>query len=87
MSDLMREEFESWAMTNAFLGLSESCMGRHKEGYLSCELHAAWEAWQASRECLVIDLDPDESADDGATYLHQDFVKDRIQSFGLKVKP
>ena len=56
MSDLMREEFETWAMTNAFLGLSESCMERHKEGYLGCELHAAWEAWQASRECLVIEL-------------------------------
>ncbi|MBP3933451.1 MAG: hypothetical protein J6D44_06225 [Pseudomonas sp.] len=58
MSDLMREEFETWAMTNAFLGLSESCMERHKEGYLGCELHAAWEAWQASRECLVIDTRP-----------------------------
>ena len=58
MSDLMREQFEAWAATNAFLGLSESCMERHNEGYLGCELHAAWEAWLASRECMVIDTRP-----------------------------
>lgn len=70
MSDFMREEFEKW--------FDESGFYKSKE--------TAWSAWEASRECLVIDLDPDESADEGATYLHQDFVKDRIQSFGLKVK-
>ena len=43
--------------------------------------------WQASRECLVIDLEPDDPEDEGAAYLHQDFVKERIQSLGLKVKP
>lgn len=71
MSDLMREEFEAW--------FDESGFKKFKE--------TAWNAWQASRECLVIDLEPDDPADEGAAYLHQDFVKERIQSLGLKVKP
>lgn len=74
MSDLMREQFEAWAATNAFLGLSESCMERHNEGYLGCELHAAWEAWLASRECLVIEL-PDQGPS---------FTVAGVTSFSLK---
>lgn len=40
MSDLMREEFEEW--------FDESGFKKFKE--------TAWAAWQASRECLVIEL-------------------------------
>lgn len=92
MSDLMRKEFEQ-AVVNmhvshgvppedaaAFLEIGSN-------GYRSVSTKSAWWAWKASRECLVIDLEPDEPADEGAAYLHQDFVKERIQSLGLKVKP
>lgn len=40
MSDLNREQFEEW--------FDESGFKKFKE--------TAWNAWQASRECLVIDL-------------------------------
>lgn len=58
MNDKMREEFEAWAMTSAYLGLSDTCMERFEDGYLGGEVHAAWIAWQASREALVIELPP-----------------------------
>lgn len=40
MSDLNREQFEEW--------FDESGFKKFKE--------TAWNAWQASRECLVVDL-------------------------------
>lgn len=43
-------------------------------------------AWIESRAAIEVDLEPDEPADDGAAYLHQDFVKSRIQVHCLKVK-
>ena len=61
MSDLMRKEFEQ-AVVNmhvshgvppedaaAFLEIGSN-------GYRSVSTKSAWWAWQASRECLVIDL-------------------------------
>ena len=61
MSDLMREEFEQ-AVVNmhvshgvppedaaAFLEIGSN-------GYRSVSTKSAWWAWQASRECLVIEL-------------------------------
>ena len=58
MTDKMREEFEAWAFQCAWLGLSDECMTRDEinGGYYGLELHAAWLAWQASREALVIEL-------------------------------
>jgi hypothetical protein len=58
MTDKMREEFELWAITCPWLGLSDECMARDEinGGYYGLELHSAWLAWQASREALVIEL-------------------------------
>ena len=42
MSDLMREEFEAWWSSTPILGENKRTI--------------AEKAWQASRECLVIDL-------------------------------
>ena len=55
MTDKMREEFEAWAFQCPWLGLSEECMARDEinGGYYGLELHAAWLAWQASREALL----------------------------------
>ena len=63
MSDLMREEFEQ-AVVNmhvshgvppedaaAFLEIGSN-------GYRSVSTKSAWWAWQASRECMVIDTRP-----------------------------
>ena len=61
MSDKMREEFETWAVTSAWLGIGdESQMHQDAEGsgYNEIEVHTAWLAWKASRESLVIELPP-----------------------------
>lgn len=87
MSDLKRKEFESWFLINAKWYGNRDCLEFCGEEYSDGSVQLAFDAWQASRECLVIDLEPDDPADEGAAYLHQDFVKERIQSLGLKVKP
>lgn len=52
MSDKMREEFERWARNN---GISIS-----RESFFSDPLCiAAWQAWQASRQALVVELPVD----------------------------
>ena len=45
MSDLMREEFEAWWSSTPILGENKRTI--------------AEKAWQASRECLVIELPED----------------------------
>ncbi|QHJ79377.1 MAG: hypothetical protein [Bacteriophage sp.] len=96
MSDLMREEFERQMTEDMVSKLGEGFrssvalffIDREPNGDYSNPIpYAGWWAWQASRECLVINLEPDDPDDEGAAYLHQDFVKERIQSLGLKVKP
>lgn len=43
-----RAEFESYAVTSAWLGLGrEEEMARDGEGYAETEVHTAWDAWQA----------------------------------------
>ena len=93
MNEKMREQFEAWAMTSAYLGLSDTCMERFKDGYLGGELHAAWIAWQASRAALVIQLpEKCEYADSQSGYAKghrqgkRDLV-DCIEAAGLKVAP
>ena len=57
-NDKMREEFEAWAITCAWLGLSDECMERDETGYIGLELHAAWLAWQASRAAVMDSATP-----------------------------
>jgi hypothetical protein len=54
-NDKMREEFEAWTADHSFLG---GChLNRKPEGeYHDVDMQYAWEAWQASREALVIEL-------------------------------
>lgn len=55
-NDKLREAFESWAITSAWMGLSGECLEFIDGGYVNCEVQAAWLGWQASREALVIEL-------------------------------
>lgn len=82
-NEKMREKFEEFRDKRNALLESEG----HKPGSKWHITQAHYATWQASRESLVIDLEPDEPADEGAAYLHQDFVKERIEATGLKVKP
>ena len=51
-------------------------------GYVNCEVQAAWLAWQASREALVIELPTEQP---GYMYYAPDVVE-VIEVAGLKVK-
>jgi hypothetical protein len=91
-----REEFEAWAITCAWLGLSDECMHYdEQDGYVGLELHAAWLAWQASRADMTITLPPRFNIDDqGCVYEHpagEDLeyvaVVRAINAAGLKVAP
>ena len=84
MTDKMREEFESWAFQCPWLGLSDECMARDEinGGYYGLELHAAWLAWQASREALVIDLPKVIGS-----LMYSSDVYEAVEAAGLKVKP
>lgn len=64
--DKMREEFEAWALeVHGYSGGVTHC-----GSYYTSKIDALWEAWQASRAALCVEL-PDESA----TFWHQDVCK------------
>lgn len=48
--DKMREEFEKWALANGWF------IGRDGEIYLNTYVFVAFEAWQASRAALIVEL-------------------------------
>lgn len=52
----MREQFEAWAITSAWLGLVGDDLEFIDGGYVYPEVQSAWLSWQASRESLVIAL-------------------------------
>lgn len=53
MSDLMLKQFEAWAVIDNQYSIARTytCL-RYDED----DTEAAWDAWQASRECLVVEL-------------------------------
>lgn len=100
--DKMREEFEAWAVTSAWLGIGdESQMHQDADGtgYNEIEVHTAWLAWKASRATLVIELPyvhgypANEAASDQDYYLDQAKAdmrhqcKKAIEAAGPKVTP
>lgn len=95
MSDLMREEFEN-AVVNmhvshgvppedaaAFLEIGSN-------GYSSVSTKSAWWAWQASRECLVIEMPIiQECCSDGgesSKWMTPEDVIKSIHAAGVKTK-
>ena len=91
MSDLMREEFEK-AVVNMHVSHgvppedAASFLDIGSNGYRSVSTKSAWWAWQASRECLVIELPRCYCADPEAVDYAQSVVE-HIESLGIKVKP
>lgn len=96
--DKMREEFEAWAITSAWLGIGdESQMHQDAEGtgYNEIEVHTAWLAWQASRAAIEIELPDGKSlmermygpqASGPDRLIHHREAKIAIEAAGLKVK-
>lgn len=48
--DKSREEFETWA------GLQHLCTDKSPSGYTYISTETTWQAWQSSRDSLVIEL-------------------------------
>lgn len=93
MSDKMREEFDSWIEQQ---GLSTMKDG---ETYYHRVTHIAWQAWQASRAALEIEMPPQLDANDVADEFFgpvdladavNDAIngcRDAIEAAGVRVKP
>lgn len=83
-----REQFEEW-----FYGYTSSAPGRCKIlrsgiGYRNIACQEQWEAWQASRAEIEVELPTViwDMSEDGSQHYDRDDVIDAIQSAGLKVK-
>jgi len=65
----------------------EHLRGGPTPGYTAVDMTtAAADGFRDGVASVVVDLEPDEPADEGAAYLHQDFVKSRIIAAGGRVK-
>lgn len=95
----MREEFEAWAITSAWLGIGDESQ-LHQDakgtGYNEIEVHTAWLAWQASRSAIEIVLPEGKSlmermygpqAGGPDRLIHHREARMAIEAAGLKVKP
>lgn len=60
MSDLMLKQFEAWAVIDNQYSIARTYTDLR---YDEDDTEAAWDAWQVSRECLVIDLPKTEGLD------------------------
>lgn len=98
MRDISREQFEAFASAHEVLkqyGFEKFPAGG--DDYDAIPLQAAWAAWQASREAVVVELprDIDQFADDDpgrrAFSLHTNTAyrecRRAIEAQGLKVAP
>lgn len=52
--DKMREEFEAWAISQKW------CVDMAGGIYINTYVGCAWQAWQASRKALVVELPEEE---------------------------
>lgn len=101
MSDLMREEFEIAFVARCKKKGEVARLYRFDDGrYEYLDASDAWWGWQASRECLVIDLpaepecpeDPDEAIDDSHMDSYHSAIRmrnacrDSIHAAGVKTK-
>lgn len=60
MSDLMLKQFEAWAVIDNQYSIARTYTDLR---YDEDDTEAAWDAWQVSRECLVIDMPKPEGLD------------------------
>lgn len=96
MSDLMRDEFEVWVKKRAIsgpFGFHPQLLNRCKldpDRYAVSWVDSAFEGWQASRECLVIDTRPIRIEADGHVEAGVESVFyaaiDAIHAAGVKTK-
>ena len=85
MSDLILKQFEAWAVIDNQYSIARTYTDLR---YDEDDTEAAWDAWQASRECLVIELPIPVDFPDGTGDYHQmidpDDLIDAIHEAGVK---
>lgn len=101
MSDLMRNQFEEWQLQTYCGGSERLRKCKNDESYYYyTDVQLKWKAWQASRECLVIELpaepehpeDPEEAIDDSHMDAYHSAIRmrnacrDSIHEAGGKTK-
>lgn len=78
-----REQFEGWATNAGFIVTTKS------DGYLYPSTNSAWQAWQASRSAIEIELpepcSPGDFCIDIPAQAHHEVIE-AIENAGLKVK-
>ncbi|WHM52822.1 hypothetical protein IOBOPIKK_00015 [Klebsiella phage vB_KpnS_SCNJ1-C] len=76
-----REQFEGWATNAGFIVTTKN------DGYLYPATNSAWQAWQASREAIEIELpEQQDPADFFCAVYSVDGVVSALNKHGLKVK-
>lgn len=108
MSDLNRKKFEAWFIqkankdTGMCMSMADIAGKRGPKGDYDSYgyLHGCWVGWQASRECLVIELppepeypdEPDDAIDDSymdeyhSAIRMRNACRDSIHAAGVKTK-
>lgn len=86
----MRKDFETWTANHDYLGGVEVDIAI-SGNYSDVDMQHAWEAWQASRESLVIELPTCEYANEASEYSkgHRQGIRacrDSIHAAGVKTK-
>jgi hypothetical protein len=89
MSKKIREEFEAFASShNSLKQFGFDRYPAEGDEYDAIPLQSAWEAWQASRADLVVELpEAFENDADGHWLVRRAEVKKIIEALGLKVTP
>lgn len=81
MTDKIRAEFEKSIAEIPWFGVGDWSFVRYEDGYMDCEIHSAWLAWQASRAALVVDV----SSITSSSFL-QEKVKQKLDAAGVAYK-
>lgn len=89
--ELMRQGFEAYAAGHYLLCEKPADRDEHQlDEYIDSDMQIAWEAWQASREAVVVEL-PDRDVEQCAYSLGFNSClkqsRAAIEAQGLKVKP
>lgn len=83
MSDFNRKQFEDYYNDWGGFGCQYCLHHRMGDSYNIPDVAKAWRHWQASRECLVIEL-PESVTNSGTAYIET--IRAFIEKQGIKTK-
>lgn len=89
-NEKMREEFEAWVLScwpNQSIARFNALHGVTEGEYTGLTVQHCWDAWQASRAALSIELPVFDDYPASIDAEMRDSLRDAIEAAGLKVKP